>query len=450
MTDFNGCGIYILYYFLLMLGSINNPFEQSFCRLGEKPQVTTDCVNADALETLTKALMLKNKARGKMVLLRSPRAGFGKTHLLELVRQRISYSHEFIGLEPLAEKSLDSQCVMNTVMRSLSRRIASDDGITVLDYLSRRIFALALTPLVKSGSVPSHDRDEAITSLKDDPIGTFNFHDESAVTAQWTMSNFTLLQPKLATELSYSTKSSVRALSWWVGCLFKYSASPADQPDRNDVLFQDVFYPGASVADMHEHLVVLLKLLSLVVNPVLVLDGVDGYFGDPESALKLCAFLSSLHQSCDKLSVVVSVNSDVWETAFVPRLSSGLKDRLTDTVIDLKSLSREEAKELIHGRAGDQAHQIVEAMDLDIGVTYARGVIKKSAVLWEELALGENKSQDDEDLSNAEPISLLTPQFNNAKTSKLKESDEPSESKMELGEKIKAVISLKESVGKVN
>ncbi len=363
-----------------------NPFDNAFEMLGQPPEVTTESVNSEALDLLTEALTTRAGQRGRMILLRSPRAGFGKTHLLARLYRRVAHSHEFISLEPSKGRYLDAPAVLDAVLRRFSRVLPAGGGLTVLDLLARRILAAGLEPLVKSGEVPSQDRNSALLALQQRPVETFDFHNEDAVTARWAQANFSLLGPRLTAELAERTRSGFRPVAWWVELLFRYSSAEIDQTCRNSSLFETVFGGNQVETDMHEKLVTLLNLTGLVTSPVLVLDEVEGFSSNPEAALQVATFLNALHQSCSKLALIISVNGDVWETAFQPRIPCGLKDRLSDIVVDLEPMDKDAAVELLRDRAGDRAEAIVEAMDFDSGVVYARGLIREAAKAWEKLA----------------------------------------------------------------
>ena len=398
-----------------MPNTAGNPFDHAFEMLGQAPDVATDSINAEALEKLTHALTSRAGERGRMVLLRSPRAGFGKTHLLMRLHQRVAHTHEFIPLEPSKGRYLNASEVLDAVLRRFSRILPAGGGLTVLDLLARRILAMGLEPLVRSGEVPSQDRESALQALQVRPVETFDFHNEEAVTARWAMANFGLLGPRLTAELAERTHAGFRPVAWWVELLFRYSSAALDQTTRNSSLFETVFSSESVETDMHEKLVTLLNLTGLVTSPVLVLDEVEGFSSNPEAALQVATFLNALHQSCNKLALIISVNGDVWETAFLPRLPCGLKDRLSDIVIDLRPMSREQAAELLGDRAGDNAQQILDNMDLDTGVIYARGLIREASEVWADLDLDSGMTQDDSapapgDHGHAPtPISLATP-----------------------------------------
>ncbi|BDS05571.1 hypothetical protein NT6N_06110 [Oceaniferula spumae] len=400
-----------------MAKTAGNPFDHAFEMLGHAPDVATDCINSEALELLTQALTSRAGDRGRMVLLRSPRAGFGKTHLLMRLHQRVAHTHEFIPLEPSKGRYLDASAVLDAVLRRFSRILPGGGGLTVLDLLARRILATGLEPLVCSGEVPSQDRESALQALQERPVETFDFHNEEAVTALWAQANFGLLGPRLTAELAERTQAGFRPVAWWVELLFRYSSAPLDQTTRNSSLVETVFGADAVETDMHEKLVTLLNLTGLVTSPVLVLDEVEGFSSNPEAALQVATFLNALHQSCNELALIISVNGDVWETAFLPRMPCGLKDRLSDIVIDLKPMTKEQAAKLLRDRAGDHADQILDRMDLDTGVIYARGLIREASNMWAELemqasapATGSQTSQTSDFATAAQtPISLATP-----------------------------------------
>ena len=387
-----------------MLRPLNNPFKQPFERLGEKPRITTSSINAEPLAKMVSMLNNPDQQAGEFILLKSPRAGFGKTHLLDRLRRSVIRSHEFIVLEPIAGSTLDARGILDKTVRTFSRVIDFETRLTLLDVLTRRIFALALEPLVKSGTVPSENVDEALNSLRMRPLETFDFNSESAVTAQWAMANFDLLRPQLATELCQRTKASSRMVSWWVKNLFEYSSASLDEAGRNGELYHR-FMEDGSDDDACEKLVTLLNLAGLVTAPVLVLDEVEGYFGNPEAALKTCTLLNSLHQSCEKLTVIISVNSDIWETAFAPRLSSGLKDRLLDSVVELKPLTQDQAKVLLTDRAGDHVDVIMAELDLHLGVIYARGIMRQSSGIWQDHIADDWQAEAAKE-ADKKPISL--------------------------------------------
>ncbi len=368
-----------------------NPFDNAFELFGQSPEVSTDCIHAEELDRLVEALSIKAENSGRIILLRSPRAGFGKTHLLIRLNERVASTHDFIALEPSRGRYLNDELVLDAVLRNFSRMLPDGDGLTYLDKLARRIFAKGLEPLVLSGEVPSQDKESALEAMRSRPAETFDFHNAEASTAQWALSNFTLLGPRLSTELAEQIEARYRPVAWWIELLFRYSSASLEQGNRNGSLFETVFNGEQHEADMHEKLVTLLNLIGLVTSPVLVLDEVEGLSSSPESGLEIVTFLNALHQSCKKMVLIISVNGDVWQTAFLPRLPCGLKDRLTDIVVDLKPITKEQAVRILRDRAGDCADVLAEAIDFDCGVVYPRGIVRSAASAWNDIDTGQKE-----------------------------------------------------------
>lgn len=365
-----------------------NPFDHAFEMLGHSTDIVTESVHAKALDALAEALTSRAVEKGRMVLLRSPRAGFGKTHLLMRLQQQVAPTHEFIPLDLNKGSQLDGATVLDTVLRRFSRILPAGGGLTMLDLLARKILAIGLESLVRAGEVPSHNRESALQALQSRPVETLDFHNAQAVTAQWVLANFELLGPRLTAELTERAGAGSRPVAWWLALLFRYSATPLDQTTRNIALFETVFGSSDSEAEMHERLVALLNLTGLVTSPLLVLDEVEGFLSHPDAALQVATFLNLLHQSCNKLAVIISVNGDVWESKFLPCLPYGLKDRLCDILIDLQPMTKAQAIEFVKDRAGADAENILENLDLDTGKIYARGLIREASRAWVKLKSG--------------------------------------------------------------
>ena len=150
-------------------------------------------VNAAATSRMERVLVSPVDAPGRGILLRAPRAGFGKSHLLAHVQQRLGTSHEFLPLNPLDGSRIDAAGAIEAALRRLTRPLPAGGGLTGLDLLARRLFSVALQPLVSSGEVPCQDREVALTALRQRPVETFDFHHSQAVTAHWTKENFEVL-----------------------------------------------------------------------------------------------------------------------------------------------------------------------------------------------------------------------------------------------------------------
>ncbi len=263
---------------------------------GRAPAGHADLVNRDAFEQLTALLQAEADAPGRCILLRAPRAGYGKTHLLTHVERRLAGSHEFVLLTLADGSRMHAGSVLEDLLRRLCRPLPAAGGLTALDLIARRVLARGLEPLVRSGEVPCQDREGALLALQNRATETFDFHHPNAVTAHWTRENFALLGPRLGLELCEACGGPLREAIGWVDALFRFAAAPVDQPARIGNLIEWSL-TGASM----DRLACLLRLLAPLHRMVLVADEIEGLSSDPEAGLRLAAFVTSLRQTADRV-----------------------------------------------------------------------------------------------------------------------------------------------------
>ena len=94
-------------------------------------------------------------------------------------------------------------------------------------------------------------------------------------------------------------------------------------------------------------------------------------------------FLARLRQSVERLDVILSLNQDIWQSAFVPRLSGGLADRLSEVVVELDPLTEDGNGGAcsIPGCPGLGA-RVLDRVDVGSAGTHARGLIRAAGMAW--------------------------------------------------------------------
>ncbi|GAA5125970.1 hypothetical protein JIN84_14880 [Luteolibacter yonseiensis] len=357
----------------------DHPFQNLFETLGRVPTAHAETVNRQASEILADILAVPLDHAGRCILLRAPRAGYGKTHLLSRTQHRLGAVNEFIPLHAASGFRIDAATVTSDILRRLVRQLPASGGLTTLDLLVRRLFASSLEPLVSSGEVPSEDRVGALAALRNRPVETFDFHHPYAATAHWAKENFELLSQRLSYELAQRSGQAVREVDFWVGVFFRFSSSALDNPDRVHVLTESIL--PATGTEM-ERLEALLGLLTLLVRVVLVADDLEGFSTDETAALRLAAFLGALRHSVGRVDVILSLNDDIWHSAFIPRLSGGLADRLSEIVVELEPLGETEMAALLDSRAPGMGKQLLGGIDLAKSGTHPRGLIRAAGQAW--------------------------------------------------------------------
>ncbi len=318
--------------------------------------------------------------QGRCFLLKSPDAGYGKTHLLSRARHQLGSSHEFIALQAVGGDQIDTISVLKDVLKRLVRSLPRAGGLTVMDLVTRRLFATSLQPLVNSGEVPCQDREDALNSLKLRPIETLDFHNPNAITAHWAQENFELLGPRLSLEMAQRNSLALREVSFWVNAFFQFASTSIGDPKRSDILNDEVF-KDESLA--HERLVGLLGLLTSIMRVVLVADELEGFYGNEKAGQKTAAFLTRLQQEAERVDLVIATNHDLWDSAFRPLLSSGLVERLEENQIDLKPLERWQVQALLESRLPGQGEKLIRKLDQEDFPTRAREVVRKARNVYD-------------------------------------------------------------------
>ena len=356
-----------------------HPFQVLFETLGRVPAAHAESVNRQAYEILSDILAVPVEKSGRCILLRAPRAGHGKTHLLSRIQHQLGASHEFVPLHAAFGCRIDAASVTDDALRRLVRQLPASGGLTVLDLITRRLFASALQPLVASGEVPCQDREGALTALRSRPIETFDFHHPNAVTAHWAQRKF-----RGAWTASRSRTGAALPLAGeWDFLLgrrvFHFASAPLESSNRVRILAESAH---AGVGMELERLEALLGLVTLLMRVVLVADDLEGFSTDETAALRLAAFLGSLRQSVERLDVILSLNQDIWQSAFVPRLSGGLADRLSEVVVELEPLTEPEMEALLNSRVPGLGRRVLDRIDVSAAGTHARGLIRAAGMAW--------------------------------------------------------------------
>ena len=116
-----------------------HPFQMLFETLGRVPIAHAESVNRQAYEILSDILSVPVEKPGRCILLRAPRAGHGKTHLLSRIQHQLGATHEFIPLHAAFGCQIDAATVIDDALRRLLRPLPASGGLCVLDLVTRRL-----------------------------------------------------------------------------------------------------------------------------------------------------------------------------------------------------------------------------------------------------------------------------------------------------------------------
>lgn len=369
-----------------------HPFQMLFETFGRMPLAHAEEVNRAAHDQLCDLLNVPLNRDGGCTLLRAPRAGHGKTHLLSRVRQRFSTSHETILLRASRGYRIDASTVLEDIVRHLLDEETRRGGLSRMEVFARRLMASALIPLIESGEVPCEDREAAIGALRSKPLETFDFHNSQAVTAQWAKESFPALRDRLLPHLTRACDLPGREISFWLEALFRHASAPLDDLKRHRQLEDKALSVSAGEAGVMSRLEALLGLMALGKRVVLIADDLEGFSSDQGEALKLASLVVALRQSVPRLDVLISLNQDVWEGVFVPCLSDGLADRLSERLVELQPLAADDMLALLESRVPGQGEDLLARIDRSKAGTHARGLIREAGRVWSAESTGSGQS----------------------------------------------------------
>ncbi len=305
--------------------------------------------------------------RGRIILLKAPRAGFGKSQLLHQWSASARAAASFVPLsfdpdQPLAWKPLLDQTL------AALHQPAADSGLSALDQVARRTFARTMAALIRSRDLPCAQPVAALAALETRPLALFDFADPDQSVARWLQQHFEQLLPPAVKLLSAEIGLSEPAAAlWWRAFCAYAQAGAARDPLRLDALRWALQQPTAAVgpafgglhflqappADDASHQQTLGELCRLAAASrplIFLLDHLDTFHGSSGKALRLAKLLNEWRHLSGRTRFVLSVNQDLWSQTFLKALPSALADRLADSPVDLPGLTHQAAEDLLRQR----------------------------------------------------------------------------------------------------
>lgn len=349
-----------------------NPFAADIFPDGEASADGTLTLHHDAGERLEEIIAqavhedssaVKN-GQGRVILLKAPRAGYGKSYLLHRLRHAGGGQSVVVPLALDAEEKIAWKPLFVQVLNLLHEPL-EDRGPTALDHVARRTFAAVNAGMIRTSRVPCAEPEEAAAAVEHRYFELFDFGNHDQAVAQWFQEHFERLLPESAPLVSRETGLSSAAAMLWLRALCGYAQGGAEKdPARLTTLLWALKQPsdpaGAAAGGLQflqatvesdafykEKLGELCRLTAAWRPLVVVLDHLDGFHGSGEKVLRLANFLNDWRSLSGRTRFILSVNQDLWSKTFLTALPSALEDRLTGGQITLGGISRESAEELV-------------------------------------------------------------------------------------------------------
>lgn len=311
---------------------------------------------------------LRNVAvEGRVVLLKAPRAGYGKSHLLAALTDRLAPGAAVIA--PVWEVDREF-CWRPMLWNAVEKFHAAEIGhgkATRLDRLARHLFGLLNIELIRTKKVPCANPEAAISALQQRSLELFDWHDPRQAVGKWFAEHFERLLPVTSSVLSQRSGLSLEAAATWLRALCAYTQ---DQPDNGAARWEQLRWAlqqgdgaGRMAGGMQiltaptldekfdkDRLIQFLQLASLEHPVLLVFDHLDAVHGQPEATLRVASLICEFRQLLPQALIVLSANQDLWTGSFQKFLPSAMEDRLTEETMELGELSLEQSAKLLRLR----------------------------------------------------------------------------------------------------
>lgn len=367
---------------------------------------------------------------GTVVLLRAPRAGFGKSHLLARLAGELG-DRAFVVAVPFdRERTVQWSALLWQVLETFHLGKAKD--LTLLDLVARRVFAMVNQRMIVEKQIPCAHPQEALAALEQRFVDLFDFANPGQPVARWFGEHFERLLPfaSLATGQIAGLSDDVSA--HWLRVLCSYAQGRAEGDTvRWESLRWSVLQPSAPAlshggmsmvsagvtgeAAARERVVEFCRIAAGVRPLVLVFDDLDLFHQQPEPVQRIAGFITELRRLLSRAVQVLSVNQDLWAQTFLKSLPSAIEDRLTGNQITLGTTNREEAVQLIRSRIRQAglseviANAFLQRLNLSAyfsqeagRLVSPRSLLRHAAQVWDEFERGA--ATISEPSGSAEPL----------------------------------------------
>ena len=281
---------------------------------------------------------------GQIRMVHCARAGFGKSHLLANVLSTtqqacilpISFNHE-------TEASW--QQVFSQVIQILSRNRDIDASGEVPGFLSetsRHLFAELVGKLVQKGIVPSSNPETSQQGMHADSLRMFDLKHLNSPIARWFKKNFKALAEPLAGELRNRSGINGTSCRFWIELLYRFELGDLD------VISQ--LSSNLNSSQARQRLQELSLLVSLYSPIIMVFDNLDSFKNDSKRASKAAYIFSEIARTGIASLTIISINDDIWDSAFAGNIPDAVADRITDGHVSLEGIALDFARALLTER----------------------------------------------------------------------------------------------------
>lgn len=372
-----------------------NPFEFDFHIEGSPHADTIHRLILDQLRASIATLDPEQElCHGTSALLLAPRAGYGKTHLIQRLREEMQERLLVATILFSPELPVTWSRLCPELIRSFHRTPLNAEGQgRLLDRVARHFFGRLVIAGIEAGLVKSDHEGEQTGQdhVSAHYLSLFDPQGGKPSRAEWLEDNFEplmeLLTPELAEEFGL-TKAATEA---WGQSFYNYTFHAPAWADWFGSLDTD------TEKDARERFEEFARIASKTAPLLFAVDHLDCFHGDLESARKIAHLLSQIPGAVPHSLTLLAVNQDLWESTFEAALPSAIQDRLTRNTYQLEPITEPQARDLVATRLQGATHgeafvNVLELPDAPSQPLTPRQIIRLAQDQWSNWNANANPS----------------------------------------------------------
>lgn len=352
------------------------------------------CVHQHAfsqiLSTLESMVIQQNgnqilEGSGRTFLITSPRAGYGKTHLVARLKENAGTISNFLKLPFDRSRPVSWPIALSSIVRQLSTQTRDTHRpIRTLEEISRFFLSRLIIDQLSNGAIKPKECPESADALRSDFLHLFG-NDSGSRILSWTEKRSSDLAGNASPAFLQQLGIKERELSFWLRVILDYTKGDSSAFDA---------LRGLSNGEARERLLQLLRICVSYRPVLLIADALDGFFGSDSAGMDIAEIITGIRENVGRSLTLLCVNEDVWKSSFKEQLPTAWLDRITGETTRLRNISPEAAAELVKARlarasiTGGSAEKFIDSLrtehlwvDAETKL-YPRSVLRQANDLW--------------------------------------------------------------------
>lgn len=278
---------------------------------------------------------------GRLILLTAPGAGYGKSHLVARLRDRLGAIASTLFMPFDRSRQVAWPVVLSSTLRQFTVLTSSrHHSATLLEEFSRYFLSRLVLDCLRSGRLKTRECPEDASRVKVDFVALFG-QDSPSKILPWLDKRADDLVRHSDPEFSQGLGMGRTELAFWTRVFIDLNLREIGTLDR---------LRGLSNGEARERLLQLLRLAADHRPVMLVADGLDGFHHSDTAGMEIAEILHSIREKVPRSVSLVCVNEDVWSSIFASRLPAAWLDRLSGECLTLPPISPDAATEIVRLR----------------------------------------------------------------------------------------------------